>query len=673
MILKRSNINYGMSLLKNNYYRPEIDGLRAFAVIAVIVNHLDKNIMPSGYLGVDIFFVISGYVITSSLIRRQVKDFREFIIGFYVRRIKRLVPALSVFVLVMSTLICLFNKYPGYSLMTGLASLFGLSNLYLLNQATDYFAQYPASNIFTHTWSLGVEEQFYVIFPLLIWFTGFGRKTKQGIRNLFITLSFLSILSITGFISIYSTNQSAAYFLMPLRFWEMSSGCLIFIGLYKKSSIINYLDKVSPTFIFCLILGVMYFPESWGLITTIAVVLLSSILLISLKKKNVVSNIFSHPKVMYIGLISYSLYLWHWGVLCISRWTIGISWWSIPFQLAIIFILAITSYELIEKPCRNLYVVRNRRDVFLIGGGALMAVTGWLLALGIPLKGKLYIGNSQSKMFTLPPCSAVSSGFGVVGDSHALEMSKAINVITNSDCSLELFKEYTGNSFLFTFKIKTKNDKRFREVQLISPEKFIDKIKQSNYQKLLINPYWVGFFSPPEYAFESYGLGVQKHFSTNGIKTSWNKALDQYEENIRQVISSLDKMKFILVAPEPEFNWVTGGGVSELRSCNKEWFQLVLPPDIYQDCLMYQKPAIVSRSYLEKRREHIMEKLRNLEQDFDNVFIFDPMPILCEGDICSTHDNNGQRLFRDDDHLSSFGVSKLIPRLSEFIETINQL
>lgn len=141
-------------------YRPEIDGLRAFAVIAVIINHFNKDILPGGYLGVDIFFVISGYVITSSLYDRKSKDFKDFLTGFYERRLKRLIPALLVFVLITSILICLFNSNPGLSLQTGLTSLFGLSNLYLLRKSTDYFAQSTELNVFTHTWSLGVEEQF---------------------------------------------------------------------------------------------------------------------------------------------------------------------------------------------------------------------------------------------------------------------------------------------------------------------------------------------------------------------------------------------------------------------------------------------------------------------------------------------------------------------------------
>ena len=334
-------------------YRPEIDGLRAFAVIAVIINHFNKEILPNGYLGVDIFFVISGFVITSSLYQRPSKNFKDFISGFYERRIKRLVPALSVFVLITSIAICFFNFYPGISLQTGLSSLFGLSNLYLLKQSTDYFAQATELNVFTHTWSLGVEEQFYILFPFLVWFSGFGRQTKNGARNLFLVIGVLAIASLIGFLYLYPINQSAAYFLMPTRFWEMAAGCLIFIGFQKRKSIEQFLEKVPPFLVLALIIGIMYLPMSWATSSTVVVVSLSAVIIASLKKGTVAYTIFTNPIIVYFGLISYSLYLWHWGVLSISRWTIGIHWWSVPFQVALILGLSISSYRYVETPLRK--------------------------------------------------------------------------------------------------------------------------------------------------------------------------------------------------------------------------------------------------------------------------------------------------------------------------------
>ena len=382
--------------ISQSKYRPEIDGIRAFAVVTVIINHFNKDILPGGYLGVDIFFVISGFVITSSLYQRPSKDFKDFISGFYERRVKRLVPALSVFVLITGIAICLFNPFPGVSLWTGITSLFGLSNLYLLKESTDYFAESTELNVFTHTWSLGVEEQFYILFPFLIWMSGFGRQTKNGTRNLFYIVGTLTIASLVGFLYLYPTNQTAAYFLMTSRFWEMATGCLLFIGFQKQASIKQFLEKVPPFAVLALIVAVMYLPMSMASASTIAIVLLTSILIASLNKQTTAFKVFTNPKVIYIGLISYPLYLWHWGVISLSRWTIGIHWWSIPFQVALILGLAISSYQYIETPFRKGNWFGKRWKTIAVGGGILVMVSSGLGILGKPLKGRFFSGNRSN-------------------------------------------------------------------------------------------------------------------------------------------------------------------------------------------------------------------------------------------------------------------------------------
>ena len=193
--------------LRLTEYRKDIDGLRAIAIIAVIINHLNKNILENGYLGVDIFFVISGFVITRSLLlNSKEQKFSDFIIDFYLKRIKRIIPALIFFVLIMSILIFLFIPLPGPSLKTGIFSLLGLSNIFLYNQSIDYFASSADLNIFTNTWSLGVEEQFYIFYPFLFWFI-FKKKSIQLSRKYLIfvmsSLSFISLLHL--FIFIIST------------------------------------------------------------------------------------------------------------------------------------------------------------------------------------------------------------------------------------------------------------------------------------------------------------------------------------------------------------------------------------------------------------------------------------------------------------------------------------
>jgi peptidoglycan/LPS O-acetylase OafA/YrhL len=181
-------------------YRSEIDGLRALAVIAVIINHFNRELLPSGFLGVDIFFVISGYVITSSLADREYESIGDFLLGFYSRRIKRLMPTLITCI----TITCLvgFLFIPPTSgdfeitWKTGAYALFGLSNFYLFRLSTDYFAATTELNLFTQTWSLGVEEQFYLVFPIILWITGFITGRPRGKSNLFFLMIVLSVLSL---------------------------------------------------------------------------------------------------------------------------------------------------------------------------------------------------------------------------------------------------------------------------------------------------------------------------------------------------------------------------------------------------------------------------------------------------------------------------------------------
>ncbi|MFN5465701.1 MAG: acyltransferase family protein [Cyanobacteriota bacterium] len=392
------NINAQAYQAPKHKYRPELDGLRAFAVLAVIINHFNQDLLPSGYLGVDIFFVISGYVITSSLTDRPSKNFLDFLTGFYERRIKRLVPALLVFVLVTSVLICLVNPDPIQALRTGLFSLFGLSNLYLFQQSTDYFSQSTKLNPFTHTWSLGVEEQFYLLFPFLIWFTGFGQQTAHGKRNLLLWIGALTIASLIGFIYLYEDNQPASYFLMPPRFWEMAAGCLLFVGVQRRARIGKPLEKVPPLLALAAITVVMLRPLG-GREGIIAIVALTAMLINSLKKGSRAYKLLTIKMVIYIGLISYSLYLWHWGILSLARWTIGISWWSTPILLGIVAVSATLSYEYLEQPIRR-KAIKNRSRTFVIGASALVAAAVIETALASPsVTNKLTLVREDDGLF----------------------------------------------------------------------------------------------------------------------------------------------------------------------------------------------------------------------------------------------------------------------------------
>ena len=670
-------------------YRPEIDGLRAFAVVAVIINHVNKEILPNGYLGVDIFFVISGFVITSSLYQRPSKNFKDFISGFYERRIRRLVPALSVFVLITSIAICLFNPFPGISLLTGITSLFGISNIYLFQQSTDYFAQPTQLNVFTHTWSLGVEEQFYILFPFLTWFSGFGRKTKNGGRNLFLTVGALAIASLIGFLYLYPTNQSAAYLLMPSRFWEMASGCLLFIGLQKRRSIEQLLEKVPPLLLLTLIIGVMYLPTSLGTTSTVAVVVFSLVLIASLKEGTSSYTFFTNSRVVYIGLISYSLYLWHWGVLSISRWTIGIHWWSIPFQIALIYGLAVASYKKIETPLRKGYWFGKRWKTVLVGGGILITLSGSLVALGKPLKGKFYSGDELTNTITKPidfkgeitgrlakncntsgrkeydalagvnkitnqfidNCLSAKNERPLVafsGDSHSLSIFPISEVIASTS-KFDVFSHHrAGCAFPAQGKTIRRN---CNEVQSSVAKVMI---------KEMSNRKNGSFFVATSYLNSHFGYdGVhRKQFirHSDGSRSSVEKNLMGFINASKELARKLENINasLILVAPLPQHpDFIP-------NICSKQWFRPL--PDI--TCQRTQ------RDFLEEQRKHIVEAINGLASEVHNIYIFDPFNKFCDINYCYITRNN-TNLFDDKNHLSKEGAMMISNDLISMINQIN--
>lgn len=330
-------------------YRLDIDGLRAIAILAVIVNHINRSILPGGYLGVDMFFVISGFVITQSLSARKYNSFFDYIGGFYGRRAKRLVPALCLFVAVTCVLTLLFvspdSELSRTSIRTGWTSLFGLSNISLFRHATDYFGESAELNSFTHTWSLGVEEQFYLVFPLLIWLGGWTRKTKSGYRNTFIIISVSGMASFALYLWMQQHNPVWAFYMMPARFWELSLGAIIYFASLISFEIADISPKVvKPVHViaFLLLLGVFWWPEAQlhqGLATTISV-LLTAFLICCFHKDSLAYKLLTLKPIVFIGTISYSLYLWHWSVLVVSRLTVGVTPKTLPYQLALMLILA---------------------------------------------------------------------------------------------------------------------------------------------------------------------------------------------------------------------------------------------------------------------------------------------------------------------------------------------
>ena len=166
----------------------------------------------------------------------------------------------------------------------------------------------PSSNLnpFTHTWSLSVEEQFYLFYPLLVWFTGYSRNKKNSFLFLSIILLILSIASLSLFVYYYPKNQNAAYFLMPNRFWEMSAGCLTFIAISKKIKIIEYVKNLNSNYIFIILISSFFIPLKSAIFATLSIVLLTILIIISIKSEDFIYCLLTNKYILRIGLLSYS-------------------------------------------------------------------------------------------------------------------------------------------------------------------------------------------------------------------------------------------------------------------------------------------------------------------------------------------------------------------------------
>jgi peptidoglycan/LPS O-acetylase OafA/YrhL len=335
-------------------YRPDIDGLRAVAVSGVVLYHLQSvDLLPGGFLGVDVFFVISGFLITSlilPLIQGSDFSFKDF----YLRRARRLLPAFVV-VALATVAVSWFILTPSRMLdftHSLVFALFGVSNMYFMFQ-DPYWADSASTLPFLHTWSLGVEEQFYLVFPaLLIVATKFLGKYSR--IALFSVLGFLSLLLAYW---VFGLNPTYAFYLFPTRAWELLVGVLLALVLdHWKISVPKAVATLSASLGLLLIAASYFYLGQFitgpGLLTTIPVVGAALIIFGGLTS-NPVSTALGIRPLAGLGLISYSLYLWHYPILALGGVTVPLRLWGEVGAVALAVGLAILTYFVIETPFRR--------------------------------------------------------------------------------------------------------------------------------------------------------------------------------------------------------------------------------------------------------------------------------------------------------------------------------
>lgn len=362
----------------NTVRRNDIQGLRAIAVLSVIAYHAQLPV-PGGFTGVDVFFVISGFVITAMLLREHESYGRIRLGRFYLRRFKRLTPALALMTVVVLTFAAVVISPLGPQQIAGqtaAGAMAFIANIVIARTTGGYFDDAADSNPFLHTWSLSVEEQFYMVFPALLGAIWLIRRWRSTVLP-FIVLAAITIASFGA--AVYGSHHGpnggreiVGFYSTFSRAWEFGFGALIALAapwLKRRSSVLLALCAMVGTAVmiagFAMIDGARPFPGVWALLPGLGT---AFVIIGGLKgPRGAILRAFSSRPMVRIGDWSYSLYLWHWPFIVFTTMIWPSVSWAPVAAAALSFIPAIASYHLVEEPLRRREWSSGIRRVGVIG------------------------------------------------------------------------------------------------------------------------------------------------------------------------------------------------------------------------------------------------------------------------------------------------------------------
>ena len=664
-------------LTTSNSYIPGIDGLRAIAVLSILLYHFDHTLLPGGFTGVDVFFVISGYVISKSLITSNSTNFSAFILGFYKRRILRIVPALLFFLIITSIVSILFipNAWlSGPNRWTAISAFFGVSNFYLVNSADGYFSTRIPFNPFVHTWSLSVEEQFYLFFPLIFYIWLKARNGDTPHRT--VALLLLPIIAFASLIlSLYETSEAQvrAFYLLPSRFWELAAGAMLFqlqthrLFPSESSARSKWLLLTGAT-----VLAVSFFhadeaffPFPWALLPVIGALLMIAGTTGTSRSTGGIQSFIESRTMTYIGHISYSLYLWHWAVFSLFRWTVGLTE-PLTATIALLLTLSLSmfSYHFLENPFRRNEFLKKQSSWKIVTGGLSVAAAS-ALAIGLlfiyakPLGLNLSVTrnsydwspyNVPSNNAGLTPVNTISS-LGkekiifVIGDSHAGAYTNMVELAAASLGAKVKFYSRPGCpvATLIEASDNTQACSNFEQHILAQMKKDAntgDIVFLASLRMHRLGNQW-GLFDQAE---------VLSRSTTTADIEERKLALAQAVVLINKLQSM--GLNVLIDAPKPIFR-------TPAFRCS-DWFNRSNP--------VCEHGFTIDRELLMGLREPTMISLRELQKTH-GVYVWDPFPILCGGAVCSAFDGD-KPVFSDGDHLSGYGNRLLARSFTSQLEHI---
>jgi peptidoglycan/LPS O-acetylase OafA/YrhL len=656
-------------------YRPEIDGLRAIAVVAVILYHAKITILgyqpfKGGFIGVDIFFVISGYLITSIILKELITTGTFSFKYFYERRVRRILPALLVVMLASLPFawnILLPNSFVDFS-KSILYSLGFSSNIYFHYSGQQYGDLSGLLKPFLHTWSLSVEEQYYFLIPFIL-LTSFKYFKKYLIHILI--LGFIISLGLANWGS--KNYTSATFYFLHTRMWELLAGSIlayfeIIFGHRNKNQSLNLIFPSIGLFLIAFSIlffnDTMFHPSFYTLSPIIGVCL---IIWFS-NKDEFITKMLSSKLFVSIGLISYSLYLWHYPIFSFYRNIFFFNPSSINSKIFVILLLFATSflsYKFIETPFRKKNIISFYLIIkfllflylFLIIFLIFVINSSGLTNRFIPILKNYYSEKSETKKYNF------DKNIYLVGDSHAGRLFNSLqDNIASNQYNLKIFSTpFFENHKLIN--IRTNKEKvPESNNQLIVNEQLSKIIKNSNNEIFIFHARYPLYFSGGLYynntegGQEEYGDGIYTDFY---LSRDLNDYKNKNKILVEQFISSLEKISknnfLILVYPVPEVGYLPPNKIFINYLFNKKNFTKELEDKEYIFTTSYQ-------AYINRNTDTFIafDSLKS-----KNIYRIYPHLFFCNNFVkerCIVHNSN--EIFYDDyNHLSTKGsqiVSEMV-------------
>ena len=588
-------------------YRAEIDGLRALAVLPVILFHAGFELFSGGFVGVDVFFVISGYLITTIIISDMAEG-KFSIVHFYERRARRILPALY-FLLIVATVYALWSS-PFYArdiFQSIFATTVFAENILLYIESSNYFDVAASKKLLLHTWSLGVEEQYYLFFPIfLILFWGLGKKNIVWI--LVILASFSFILSEWG----WRNEPIATFYLSHTRAWELFAGSLVAFYLNKKGQQSNHLKSFVGI---ALIAFAIYFYDEttpFPSIYTLVPVIGAALIIIFADSKTLVAKILSNKYLVGIGLISFSAYLWHQPIFVFYDKEMAdylnlyfdIDWR--PILILLILSISTFSYFVIEKPFR--YQVPKKIFIFTF-----TLIT--TLLISVSFYGHKTVGFEKTKIELFSKDKSLYI-------NHFVEGERARSLWNN---------DYSPNSQILVIGDSMADDLRAAlETQNLEVNNFF--IEGSCFSELIENSY--GCSTSINDLIEAISAHQYTFITSDFILE--NSTRDAFL--LRDILADTNKNLFIVINPrfkknasDLSYEFATSEDVT--RSSIKSIYFDTLGPEVHE--------------------------MQAFALERNSAFVIDKISFFCDGDSqeCELYDENEKPLFYDELHLTVEGLN----------------